>query len=625
MRTALFCVLVILFAAFNAGAQPLYDYTRPFLATSQLGFPEGSPKEVTFYAGEAEEAFPDVIPFFITPVGYRLPREKTHPQQWEVEGNVFRWPFNDTLGRYSSEVLKPGYGKALYAGTLVRMETGWGTIWRADFTDFMAPGVYQIENEYGFTAPFVIGNDVYQKMERGYLEFLFCQRSGVEIPGVRPAENADDGRLYSDPDHYLPVAGGWNDAGDWRKWLSLTQPNLDALGQVATHGHPAFRLRALEEMEWGNRYYHHMITDKGRVYEDVGGGRNRAGEYGDSWWNENHPGVTAAGDLESDNVPMNGVERHVRDNYNPMVQFQFARHQAAASVVMPHPHKSNCLVVASRAWKYGESAGHDNRTLYLSQQLLAAVELTLAGSPVVETERIGQLAGALLERQEVNREGLSGYFMEKDKVDGYRSIVFSCEPAMALLRLAEAAIPGLEEITGEAVRAVTTYIEEYLLEDAATNPFGIPPYGVYTRPPYPESQSFRKFGRDRYVRTFIHVFSDDPIPHGVNQVFLQQAYLMARAGKLFGRGEWQQAAERIIAWSMGHNPYGLCLFTGVGFRHPVAGSFVNYKIPSAPAIGFMGTPDDRPYLETRNLVEWSTQEVWDAPFYYLIGAISFLR
>ncbi|RLD98265.1 MAG: hypothetical protein DRJ13_11175, partial [Bacteroidetes bacterium] len=70
--------------------------------------------------------------------------------------------------------------------------------------------------------------------------------------------------------------------------MFLTLGNLEALGQISEFGHPAFREKALEEMEWGNRYFHHMITDEGRVYEDVGGGANRTINYEDAWWNENH-------------------------------------------------------------------------------------------------------------------------------------------------------------------------------------------------------------------------------------------------------------------------------------------------------------------------------------------------
>ncbi len=605
-------------------AQPLYDYSKPFIATSQLGFRIDSPKEVSFYGGEITDKLPNEIPFYITKVGYRLPRKNKDPKPWTDVKHVFRWPFNETLYPYDENADNTKFGGYLYKGILKKMETNWGTFWRADFSDFNIPGDYQIENEYGFSVPFMVNNSVYERLERGYLEFMYCQRSGTEIPGIRPVENADDGSFFNDTAHYLPVAGGWNDAGDWRKWLFLTLPNLDALGQIVEFGHPDFKKQAIEEMLWGNNYFMQMINDEGRVWADVGGGKNRAGNMDEDWWNENHPGVTAAGDQNSDNIPMNGIERHIREEYNPLIQFQFVRHLALASTILDHPHKSNCLVVADKAWQYGEKTGHDMRTLFVAQQLAAAVELYKAGSPNIKPIRIAEIAELLLSRQEIKNKGLSGYFLEADKKDGYRSIAFNTEPAIALLMLVEAEIPGTEEITKRAKNAVVTYVEDFLLEDAQSNPYNIPPYGIYVNPPYQKEQKFRKVNADRYVRTFIHVFSEKPMPHGCNQVFLEHAYLMARAGKLFGKKDWQNSAEKILNWTMGHNPYGLCLFTGVGFKHPVPANFLNYYIPSSPLVGFLGTPDDLPYIETQNLVEWSTQEIWDVPYYFTIGIISYL-
>ncbi len=619
-------VSISLFSEFVGYCQPKYDYSQPFLATSQLGFKENSPKEIVFYAGDEINLVADEIPFYITYVGYRLPREqKKVPQEWKIPGNVFRYPINTYLEPYTREVKTSQHKDALFVGVLKKFNTKWGTFWKGDFSDFKTPGNYQIENEYGFTAPFQIDDKVYERLQRGYLEYLYTQRSGVEIPGIRPEENADDARLDIDSTYYLPVAGGWNNAGDWRKWLFLTLPNLDALGQIAKFGHPAFKQKAIEEMNWGNQYYHHMINDHGQVFEDVGGGINRAGDYDSSWWNENHPGVTAAGDTDFDNIPMNGIERQVRTNYNPLVQYQFVRHQALVSSIMTGPQKNNSLVLADRAWKYAEATPNDHRTLFVAQRLLAAVELYLAGSPNINPTIIEKTTKELLSRQYISDNGLSGYFMEKNETDGYRSIAFSVEPAMALLRFVEADIKEIPKSTKKAKIALTNYIDSYLLKDAKSNPYHLSPYGVYVNPPYPSNQVFRKANDRHFVRTFIHVFSDRPIPHGVNQVFLQQGYLMARAGKALQKEEWQQAAERILNWSLGYNPYGLCLFTGVGFKHPIPASFMNYKIPSAALNGFIGTPDDQPYIETRNLVEWSTQEAWDVPYTYAIGLISFLK
>ena len=99
---------------------------------------------------------------------------------------------------------------------------------------------------------------------------------------------------------------------------------------------------------------------------------------------------------------------------------------------------------------------------------------------------------------------------------------------------------------------------------------------------------------------------------------------MARAGQHFNRLEWKNQALKILHWSMGHNTTGLCLFHDIGFKHPVPASFVNLKIPFASSVGFLGTLDDQPYLETSHCIEWSTQEIWDLPFYNTIGLISCL-
>ena len=605
----------------NTTGQPAYDYDAPFLATSQLGFMTNSTKEIAFFPGDQADRFPDEIPFYITEVGMRIPRKTSELPLWEQ--TIFRWPFDIDQGEYLpfDESGKP----YVYRGMLYKKQTRWGVIWQGSFSDLEEEGIYQAENEYGFTVPFLVNDRVYDRLDRSYLEMIDAQRSGVEIPGVRPEENADDGRFMSDSTYYLPVAGGWNDAGDWRKWLSLTLGNLEALANIMKNGHPGFYNQARQAMLWGNDYFHNMVSDSGFVYEDTGGGFNRAAGLDEGWWNENHPGVNAGNDTGADNIPMNGNERRVRDRYNPLVQFKFVRYQALCSSVMDGPHKSNCLVLASRAWNYGQRRGHDGRTIFVAEELLAAAELLDAGSTQVGTSKVKALIRTLLDRQETNETGLSGYFTEKDGTDGYRSIAFPVEPPLALLRILELDHPELQELHPDIEKALVEYTDRYMLKDARSNPFGIPPYGVYFNPQYPELQTYRDAGNGRYVRTFIHVYHNRPLPHGVNANFLGQAYFVARADHYFERDDWRDFAERVLQWSTGYNTAGLCLFTGIGFKHPVPANFVNYRVPSGSPVGFLGRPDDTPYLETSNAVEWSTQEIWDVPFYYTIGLINYLR
>lgn len=595
----------------------------PFqLVTSQLGFRPASPKIVTFFSEESDAQLPEKIPFYITPVGYRRQRESP-PMQAPVWNSIpFRFPIDISKGKYtnSAEV-------SLYQGIMYKKSSRWGNFWQGDFSDFHKEGVYQIENEFAFTVPFVIEQRVYERLERSFLVFLNCQRSGIEIPGVRSIQHADDGRLDSDGSYY-PAACGWYDAGDWRKWLALTQINIEALVLMIQYGHPLFKDLAINELRWGSQYFQRMISSDGIVYEDVGGGELRFGStYEDGWWIENHPGcATGTGITHTDGIPGSGDERLIRVHYNPLVQYQFVRYQMMAYQVLAPHEKGLCLYLAEKAWKYGQKHNADRRTLFVAEELLAALELYYGNSRMVSLDKISALAEELLSRQEINEHGLSGYFMEKDYADGYRSIAFSCEPPLSLLKILEYNVPLELTLKRKIISALVEYAERYLLEDSKSNVFGFTPYGVYVNPPYPQYQTFRETSAgNRFVRSFIHLYAEKPIPHGVGGVTMAQAYFLAKAGKIFQKREYTDAAEKLIQWTTGHNPSGLCLATGVGFRHPVPANFVEYKIPEAMVVGFIGYPDDKPYIEKSNALEWSTQEIWDVPFAYTIAAIQFIK
>ncbi|NJM93749.1 MAG: hypothetical protein HC842_03000 [Cytophagales bacterium] len=369
-----------------------------------------------------------------------------------------------------------------------------------------------------------------------------------------------------------------------------------------------------------------MITDQGQVYEDVAGGPLRPGlRYESDWWQENHPGVTATMEPSSDNVLHSGDERTVRTTYNPLVQYAFVRCQARLAVLPDRLEAHRSQLLAERAWAYGQGRGHDQRTLFLAEELLAAARLLSLDSPSVNAERLTTLTETLLARQ--NQQAgmaLRGFFMETHG-DGYRSIAYSTAPVLALLEAHETwAKQRKNDLAMRIKEAVRCYLDEYLLADAASNGFGLTPYGVYQKPPFAEKQIFRPIGKGYFVRSFVHLYDQVPIPHGTSSVVAAQAHLLAKAGHLWQRNDWMEHAQLLIQWLLGHNPEALSLFTGIGFRHPHAGSFHIHKVPDAPVAGFIGSPEDLPYLETTNAVEWSTQESWDTPFFYLVQAMPYL-
>lgn len=591
------------------------------LACSQLGFRPDSPKTLTLVPDGDCSRFPDRLPFYVMAAGSLLPRQNAAPGIFNE--SVFDWPF-DLESRCWTGTESERRERAKYCGELLRMKDRWGPVWQADFTAFRAPGLYQIETERRFSVPFQIGDSIYERVIRGYLIYLYSQRAGFAVPGIRPAENTDDAVLDSDGT-YVPVSGGWFDAGDTRKWMSLTSFHLEALANLYEYAE-TYRSQVREEIAWGNRWIQAMMAPDGVVWEDVGGGKLRGGTtYAQGWWNENHPGCIAGneGNRITDNIPLSGDERKIRTTYNPWAQFAFVRQQAMVSRVLQDTDAAKCLALANRAWKVGMQRGHDHRTLFVSGQLRAGIELIHAKGSV-DTVEIVSLCNELLERQDTGTSGLSHYFLEKDGGDAYRSIGFSCDPPLTLLRLCNLRLPGTEGLVRRAEESVRLYIDDFLLADASSNAYGITPYGAYVRMPWPEFQTFRDAGRGRGVRTFIHPFNDQFMVHGTNGVLMHQAELLVRAGRYFREPRYRCHAEKLMQWSMGHNPTGLSTFTGIGWRHPVGFSMVNLKIPEAVVNGFVGRPDDSPYMETSNPIQWNTQEIWGIPYIHAIGALTSL-
>ncbi|MDX2112044.1 MAG: glycoside hydrolase family 9 protein [Verrucomicrobiota bacterium] len=590
------------------------------IAHSQLGYRPGSPRWLTLPACAESANWPERIPFYVRNALHRLPRTITTPEPWN--STYFRWPYDLMNG-----TLQPEKGKVIQSGELRRIESRWGTFWQGQIEGLTTEAVYQVETQHSATFPFQVWERIYDRLPRGFLIYLRAQRSGMGTPGVRDAHHVDDAVLDTDRTQ-IAASGGWNDAGDHRKWMFLTQPNLMALADIVERGLPSFREDALAEIAWGNKFFHSMISPEGQVWEDVGGGTLKAGiDPVRGWWFDNHPGCNcnSSGGPLTDNIPGSGDERLVRTFYNPFIQYYFVQCQARLARVLPHGDGASCRILAERAWRYGQARGHDGRTLFLAGELGAAIEL-LETTGAVEVSVIEALATRLLERQVAEGEGLHGYFMEAGDSDGYRSIAFSAEPALVLLRLATSNHPKLvhSPLRTYAAEAVCRYIEGYVLADARSNPFGIGPYGVYVEQPHNTHQLFRDAGRGRGVRTFIHPYNWQQIVHGTHSVVAHQAWLLAWAATVMKRPDWRDAAERMLQWSCGHNPEATSLFMGFGCRHPTPFSAHVANLPEACVVGHIGRPDDTPYLDMGPLIEWSTQEVWDVPHAWTVRATAWL-
>ena len=409
------------------------------LSLSHLGYLPRSPKLLTLLAGDGN-GLADSVPFYIRQNCLRMRRDV-------VAENGFSDRFPAPYDLLRGKLVPDGGAPVLFQGVLKKTVTRWGTMWQADFAEFDCPGSYQIETDQQISVPFAIHERVYDRIISGYLTFLRAQRCGCAIFGVHDACHLDDGVLDRDGSAW-PATGGWHDAGDFRKWLAFTLYHVEALLTVRETlgedldrgGIPANSL--LEEVEWGNRYFHRMINSDGQVYEDVAGGSAPIGSnftYEDHWWFENHPGCygDASDNRWTDNVFLSGDERKVRTNFNPLVQWAFVHVQARASRHLPPEQADTCLRLARQAASFAQRQEYPRRTLFVAAELRAKLELLAAGDESINKNQLIATAQELLQRQAILPEGLSGYFTEGGGSDAYRSIAFAADPALALLRFWE--------------------------------------------------------------------------------------------------------------------------------------------------------------------------------------------
>ena len=76
---------------------------------------------------------------------------------------------------------------------------------------------------------------------------------------------------------------------------------------------------------------------------------------------------------------------------------------------------------------------------------------------------------------------------------------------------------------------------------------------------------------------------------------------------------------------MGANPFGACLMTGAGMRHPYPHSRFVGLIPGGILNGIAGNTRDEPVLDTEYGYDWGTTEYWSPHNGYYLWAVSSLE
>lgn len=103
------------------------------------------------------------------------------------------------------------------------------------------------------------------------------------------------------------------------------------------------------------------------------------------------------------------------------------------------------------------------------------------------------------------------------------------------------------------------------------------------------------------------------------------ANVLAGCATLFGERKYLHLAYRQLEWVMGANPFGACLMTGEGMRHPYPLSRYVGLIPGGILNGIGGNSKDEPILDTQYGNTYQTVEYWSPHNAHYLWAISVIE
>jgi hypothetical protein len=529
------------------------------------------------------------------------------------------------LGASEFSLIDQKTGRAALRKPVQTVKTHLGDFQVMDFSEVWQSGSYFLEAGGARTQPFQIGPDVWRESIWKALNFLYCERCGMAIPGVHGACHRDWTVVHGDK--RIVINGGWHDAGDLTQGLGNTGEIVYALFSLAERLHargedPELYDRLVEEGEWGLDWI--LKTSFGDGYRDVGSisSRHTNGIIGD------FDDVTAT----ARNTPManftasaaEAIAHRVLKDRDPRLAAYSLKMAEADWQFAVEGLKTSTSPTSKELFQVSfDSAGvvHD----VASVGVLASVDLWRATGKQRYAEKALELAKIILDSQERKRQDwttpLCGFFYcspAKDRILHYCHRGREQGPVLALTRLCSA-FPDHPDWM-KWYSAVVFY-SQYLKTIAKyTEPYGVLPASIYRDDDYlqvPESrrESFRRqvlngieLGHGYYLRLF-PVWMDY---RGHFGTILPQAQALAAAGHLRGDLDSTRLSEHQLEWVIGRNPFAQSTMWGEGYDFaPLYSPSSGDMVGSLP-VGIQTRGDkDAPYWPVQST--WTYKEVWVHP------------
>lgn len=474
----------------------------------------------------------------------------------------------------------------VHRAALQLRHTDFGPWWVGDFSHIHADGVYQAWCGNTPGPSFAIRDDVWCRLLPECMRFFEVMSCGREVVGWHPACHLDDGYLR-DEDRYVNAAGGWHDAGDFRKWATSTALNAIALliGHRIWHGRedrlglaPGVFLR--EAMQGVHYFLNIQDPDTGALLHNIGGGRDVPHDNLDCRY--------------TDNVPRSGDERRIWPGMaTPPPKFT-TLYALYANALRGHDDAlaARCRTAARASERFDRAHGLDNAD-HLQWRAWAGLELWRLDGAEEDREAAVAALRALLDLQVTEHIGgqslTRGFFRSAPGAATFHHKHIGA--AYPIWVLAECLDAFPEHADAPRWRdAITLWVDEYALVFAARNPFGLLPYALYAAPPTENPHHhYRALGDGLWFRYFLTG------KMGSNARSSLDAAALAAAARVLDRPALATQAYRLLEWVLGNNPFQMSTMNGVGVVQPCALSFQMGNIPGGVTMGIFGDEEDQPW------------------------------
>ena len=557
--------------------------------------------------------------------------EADHYEGWDVApgriafshtGYLPGFPKTAIAGDLDAEeftVVDSDSGETVFQGKVHSVETPLGTFQELNFSEVVRPGRYRLAAGGVRTETFEIGSDVWTDTIWKVLNFLYCERCGMSVPGIHGVCHGDvvcehDGKR-------IVVDGGWHDAGDLSQMIVHTASIVYALFDLSkkvSQTDPDLSRRILDEARWGLDY-----VMKSR--------------FGDGYRVDTRPlGVWTDGILGTED------DKTFPAKNTPFENFISAAAETAAWRALRESDPklaSLCLRAAEEDWYFAlEEVNHLNVDIS-GVGGLAAVDLYEATGDGPYLEKAVEFADVILRSQERGTPAwdipLSGFFYadpSKKQILRYNPRSQMHLPIMLLAKLCRSKPDHPAWIHWYA--AVARYAEYLKSAVRFTEPYEMAPSSVYRLDEEPspgvysnqenlykyreyESQipQYREQVENGIPLSPNHFLRRFPVWYGHrgnHGIILSEGKALSTAAYLRSDPEAFALAQSQLQWVVGRNPFCQSTIFGEGYDYPPLYTPCSGHMVGGFPVGIRtrGNADD-PYWPATTCYNY--KEVWVDP------------